>query len=518
MTPSRQDLWRAAAIVGLASLTLAIGLGRSARLTYHEAFVAQASREMLASGELVVPTVGGQPWLEKPPLAIWLGTLCARLGGGVGEASARIPSALAATVLALTVAAFAARRFGPTIGLLAGLIQTTTVWTVSRGRLAEADMLLAALVAMTLVAFDRLRGGRPSDRLWPMRLAFFVGLGLTALVKGIGFGGALIVTVVTVVLVWDRDWQAFRKLRDWRGWILTLAVAAAWPLAVLWQYPAALNLWTLHVADRFAEHPTHFTGGPWWSYGPDLLWQTLPWTFLALAAAPRSLARAVRERGLGDRLLWAWAVAPVALLNLATVKNAHYAIHALPPWSIWSALGMARLAVRLRARGWPVARLRRAVWLGFGSLGLACALGFTLLGPQLDRRGVEWAFYEMAGRTLKPNEPLVLLYDDWDRTPYVTPFGPVPHDLAVRLFYLDRPTSWRESPQALAEAPPARGQSPFAVIGRDRDLPTLRRLGAVETVLRGPQLRAHASHVDDRSFVLFRINPSSNQVVVGWKR
>ena len=54
----------------------------------------------------------------------------------------------------------------------------------------------------------------------------------------------------------------------------------------------------------------------------------------------RSLARAVRRRddpaagdgaGAGDRLLWAWAVGPIALLSLATVKNAHYIIHALPP-------------------------------------------------------------------------------------------------------------------------------------------------------------------------------------------
>ena len=33
--------------------------------------------------------------------------------------------------------------------------------------------------------------------------------------------------------------------------------------------------------------------------------------------------------------------------------------------------------------------------------------------------------------------PLVLLYDDWDRNPYESPFGPIPHDLAVRLFYLE---------------------------------------------------------------------------------
>ena len=41
-------------------------------------------------------------------------------------------------------------------------------------------------------------------------------------------------------------------------------------------------------------------------------------------------------------------------------------------------------------------------------------------------------------RRARPGEPLALLYDDWDRAPYPTPFGPVPHDLAVRLHLAER--------------------------------------------------------------------------------
>jgi len=237
----------------------------------------------------------------------------------------------------------------------------------------------------------------------------------------------------------------------------------------------------------------------------------LPWTPLALAGAWRSLGRAARQHGGSDRLLWAWAVGPVALLSLATVKNGHYAIHALPPWSVWAALGLSRLAVRLQsARGWTPGQIRRGARAGFAGLALACGLGFAALGPWLDRRGVEWAFYEAAGRTLGEAEPLVLLYDDWDREPYYTPFGPVPHDLAVRLFYFRRPASWRQGVDALAERPPAGASGPdpdpFAVLGRDRDRPALRRLGRVETLLEGPTLRSHASRVDDRTFVLYRVS------------
>src|SRR6185312_12459714 len=131
-------------------LTLWVGLGGAGRLTYHEAFVAQAAREMIASGDILTPAVGGRPWLEKPPLAVWLAAVTGRASGGVSEAAARAPSAVAAALLALGIAAAGARRFGPSAGLLAGLIQATTAWTVMRGRLAEVDMTLACLVTWAL--------------------------------------------------------------------------------------------------------------------------------------------------------------------------------------------------------------------------------------------------------------------------------------------------------------------------------------------------------------------------------
>ena len=139
----------------LCLLTLLPGLGSSSRLTYHEAFVAQGAREMLDSGNWLYPRIGGLPWLEKPPLPWWLVAAFGRCAGGVNETIARLPSALAAIVLVLGVAILATRHYGAYIGILAGAIQATTAWTVVRGRLAEADILLACLITWAILAFDR---------------------------------------------------------------------------------------------------------------------------------------------------------------------------------------------------------------------------------------------------------------------------------------------------------------------------------------------------------------------------
>jgi hypothetical protein len=137
----------------------------------------------------------------------------------------------------------------------------------------------------------------------------------------------------------------------------------------------------------------------------------------------------------------------------------------------------------------------------FVTLGLGSGLGHLTLGPRFDRRGVEWGWTAEVGRELDPNLGLVFLYEDWDRKPYPTPFGPVPHDWAVRLYYLERPASWRQGVEELAARPP--GAGPYALVGRDRDFASLRKLGRVETLKKGPADRF------DREFTLFRITPES---------
>ena len=559
-----------AAIVGLLALTVGVNLGGASRLTYHEAFVAQPAREMIASGipgGWLVPTVNGQPWVEKPPLLIWLVACLSFAAGGVNEWTTRAPSALATVGLALGVASLASRRFGPTVGLLAGLIQATTAWTILRGRLGEADLLLATLIVGLMAIFDRLRTpaqvesippnpelfrgphlrkhpsrvpvqlaaeaelrgeqaqnlalapvqSQPEPQVEPMLeagidpgsisspswlWAFFGLLGLLGLAKGIGFGAALAAPAIGAVLIWDRDWKAIRRFWNLQGLVLVLVLTLAWPLAVAIRHPSAVSLWTLHVTDRLASQPEHFSSGPRWQYVTAVLLQVLPWTPLALLGAGPSLVRAFRERRGGDRLLWAWALVPILILSMATVKNSHYAIHALPPWSIWAALGLVRVERIARRRTWWSSNRMKRLGIGlFSGLGLAVAVGYALAAPRFDSKGKEWSYCAEIGRILKPTTPLVCLYEDWDRKPYPTPFGPVPHDWAIRLYSFNRPATWRQGAEELIAHPPTSAGQPYALLARDRDQDALSQLGRVELISSGPAVRF------DRTFKLFRITP-----------
>ena len=168
---------RLGAVVALAAVTLWVGLGGGPPDLSRGVRGAGAG-EMLASGDLLTPTLGGRPWLEKPPLAdLARGDdgQGGRRGGRVRGAAAVGPGGDASGRRRLGAGGAAVRAVG---GLIAGLVQATTAWTVMRGRLAEADMLLACLVTWTLVAFDRLRVPGPAGKV--------TGLAPTAWWRGAG--------------------------------------------------------------------------------------------------------------------------------------------------------------------------------------------------------------------------------------------------------------------------------------------------------------------------------------------
>jgi 4-amino-4-deoxy-L-arabinose transferase-like glycosyltransferase len=481
-------------IFGLSLVTL--GPGLSATLSYHEAIVAQGAREMLADQSVLIPTLNGQPWLEKPPLLHWLVMISASLFGGVSEFSARIPSVFATFGISLAVFTIARRRCGVTVGGLAGCIQTTMIWSVVRGRLAESDIVLACLIAWIIVGVDYVR--QFDSRSKRVIRWIWLGIGMTSLLKGIGFGIALLGVIFLLVMIWDRDWQRLRLFLDPVALALGLLAVSVWPLLVLARYPEVLGLWTVHVADRFAERPTMFAGqSVWWAYLPVILTSTIPWMPLYFLAVRSSIKRA-RSTSLGlDRLLLCWAIGPVVLLSFASVKNPHYLIHALAPWSIWAAMGMMRVYQWRLVQGRSEFKLKTLARISFVGLAIMLGLGVGVVAPNFDRRSSEWLFYEKASHQIPVNETVILLYDDWDRLPYPTPFGPVPHDLAIRLFYLQREVHWREGVDHWENLP----ESSFLTIARDRDFEGLTRIGKVRKIVQGPTLRW------DRSFALFRVSP-----------
>lgn len=354
-------------------------------LTGHESFVAQAAREMLATGDWIVPRIGGKPWLEKPPLPHWIVATTGALFGGVTEFTARLPSTLAGLLGVCLVASLAARWFGPTHGLLAGLIQATTVYTLTYARLAEADIYLWLLVLGCLAIFANAQvTPSPPVRWYSGRLGFYVLLGLTSLTKGPLFGAVLAVAPCIVYLAVCRRWDGWRWFLYWPGLLVCSLITVAWPLAILARYPGTTALWWTHTFARIGGNNV-LNPEPLWHYFETAPWQLLPWTLVVPWGVVDSFRRARHGGVEANRFLWVWFLVPFVILSLVKAKHHHYLIYALPPFSFWAAEGL----LRLRPTAQRICSNPRLAWALFAGClamlaGGVCVSGQFLPAYQTD--------------------------------------------------------------------------------------------------------------------------------------
>lgn len=113
-------------IVGVVALLTLPSLGSTTLWDIDEGLNAEASREMLESGNWIVPTFNFQPRNAKPALLYWCQWAAYR-HFGVSEFAARLPSALAAMLIALLVYETARKMFDAETGLLAGIVFASSI-------------------------------------------------------------------------------------------------------------------------------------------------------------------------------------------------------------------------------------------------------------------------------------------------------------------------------------------------------------------------------------------------------
>src|SRR5713101_2902439 len=86
-----------------------------------EARYAEIPREMLATGDFVIPRLNGVPYFEKPPLLYWCNAASLAVFGQTPWA-ARLPTRLAGAGTVATLAAGVAAAGGLELGLAAGIL------------------------------------------------------------------------------------------------------------------------------------------------------------------------------------------------------------------------------------------------------------------------------------------------------------------------------------------------------------------------------------------------------------
>ncbi len=301
---------------------------------------------MLDTGQWVVPTVGGVPFLNKPPLVNWLAAASFRLTGTRNEWAARAPSVLVVLALGLTAVWALADLLTPAGGLLAAIFALTNIGLMEKGRLAEIEALYLGLYGIALLLWlGAWHAGATHARRTPIRtwVLPWVVLGLGLLAKGplhLLFFYAVVVAVLTCA-------GRLRDLWNWAhlvGVLLMLGVFVSWALPYLHRIDAGRvgGVWYAQVAGRLEVGET-FRLVPWLLNVPRGLVNFLPWVVLLPLAwrwrpprptglRPDDLAAAI-VRGLR------WAVGGCFLVvSFAPGGQPRYALPLLTPASVLLAL------------------------------------------------------------------------------------------------------------------------------------------------------------------------------------
>jgi 4-amino-4-deoxy-L-arabinose transferase-like glycosyltransferase len=326
----------AAMLTGLVLALLLLRLGDAPLLGPDEPRYSRVAIEMSRSGDLVTPTLQGEPWLEKPALYYWLAAAGFAVLGET-ETAARLPSVAATLVLTGFTAIFAARLFGGPSGFHAGLVAGSSLLGFAYGRAAAMDMLLAASVTGSISLFGLRLLGIAGRLAVPAAWAL---AGVAVLAKG-PLGLLLPLLVVGAFVALTRDGRAARELlRPW-GPLAFLVVAGPWYAAVFaaqgWHFVEVFLL--NHNLQRFTS-TIHNHPGPFWYYLPVLLAGVFPWSGILLPAL--LTARPRRERA--DLFLLVWLGLPLLFFSAAGSKLPGYILPCLPPLAILAGRSLVRLA------------------------------------------------------------------------------------------------------------------------------------------------------------------------------
>lgn len=369
--------WTRVVLALLMVASLLAGLGMRDPSPPDEPRFALAAREMVSTGQWLLPHRGSELYAEKPPVFMWLQAAALQATGELRIAFL-LPSLLAAVLTLLLTWDLARRLWTPRAARHAAVALFVCLQFGLQAKRGQIDMVLVAMTMLSLWALLRHLLQGPQWRLFWLGM-FMAGVGTVT--KGVGFLPVLVLL----------PWLALRRLgrlspithrgEGWRwaaGAAAFVAGTAVWlgPLLLavvgsgdpaLRQYAAELLL--RQTGERYANAWHHVQ--PAWYYLQVMATLWLPGALLLPWLLP---AWWRRLRRLDPRiwLLLGWALLVLLFFTLSPGKRGVYLLPALPPLCI--AAGsllpglLQRRGVRRALGGYLLAMALLACGLSLSSL------------------------------------------------------------------------------------------------------------------------------------------------------
>jgi len=348
---------------------------------------AEIPREMIISGDWVVPHLNGVRYFEKPVLGYWLNAISITLFGENAFAI-RFPSAISAGISALMLFLLV-RKYGagnvPGILAAAAFLTSPLVFAIATINILDTSlsMFLTGAMVFFFFGYSETRAGKKT-----LFLVFFgIFCGLAFLVKGF-LAFAVPAIAILPFTIWEGRW---RELLKWIWLPVLSAIVVVLPWAVMvhlregdyWNY----FFWTEHI-NRFispgkGQHPK-----PFWYFIPIVVGGALPWMAL-LPAAVCGLRKKVTGKPL-IRFAMCWFFFPFLFFSVSSGKLIPYILPCMPPIAIIITVGLLDYFRVGRQKAFNILAASFAAAIGIVAVGLILGKSLDLSALNPYRLGETW--------------------------------------------------------------------------------------------------------------------------------
>lgn len=368
-----------ALLAGLPALLLLPPLDRD------ESRYAQATSQMLETGDYVDIRFQDDPRWKKPVGIYWMQAAAVAVTSSVENrdiAPYRIPSILGAMLAAAACAWAGAAMFGQRAGFLAGAMLGATFLLSTEAGIAKTDAMLCGAVTLAMAGLARIylatRAGETPIR--PHKLMFWLGLGLSILIKG-PIGLIVVAPAMIALSAWDRDVSWLKRL-GW-GWGLPLVALIVGPWALAITIATDGGFWREAIMGDLA--PKVAGGDEGHGSPPGLYLLIAPLLFFPAALLlPAALSTGWHRRTEpAIRFLICWLVPAWLIFELTPTKLAHYTLPTFGALALLAAAALTR----------PVGRISRYTGAGLTiSVGALLAVASVWLLTEYGRSTAQtWA-------------------------------------------------------------------------------------------------------------------------------
>ncbi|MEY2343244.1 ArnT family glycosyltransferase [Acidithiobacillus sp. IBUN Pt1247-S3] len=315
------------------------GTGNTSLWDIDEPIYAQALKEMMATGNLIVPLFNGHLLPDKPILnylLMWAGVKIF----GLNSFGLRIGSAIVGALLILLLLVMVKKLYNQRVAIISVLITATILHSTIIFRSATPDPLLILTVTASLTFF--LYGYLHEEKRYKYLLLMYLAFAFATLDKGpIGF--LLPGLIIVVFLISQNDLKFL--LRDSRlkfGVPLFLLITLPWYVAVGIETHGAWDQ-IFFIQQNIGRFDSSMQGhkGPWFYYIISIFLGMLPWSIFFphllvwLKKNNFFLSEKISKKTL---FMMIWAVVWAVFFSFSATKLPSYVWESYPPLAILLAL------------------------------------------------------------------------------------------------------------------------------------------------------------------------------------